>query len=261
MRPLTLVKVGGALLGAGDERDALWRGLACLLTEGPVVVVHGGGPQSTALARRLGHEPRMVAGRRVTTDLDLDVAAYTLRGLTNATLVAAATAAGIPAVGLSALDGHLVTAARRPPRDIDGETVDFGHVGDVVGVDARLVRLLLSDGFLPVVASLATDGAGHLLNVNADTIARELAVALAATRFLLVTETGGVRRDAADPASHLATLDRATADAGVADGWISSGMRPKIDVAFDALGAGIPHVAIVGPHDLATPERGTQVLT
>ncbi len=260
MRPLTVVKIGGALLGAGAERDALWRGIARMLTEGPVVVVHGGGPQSTALARRLGHEPRMVAGRRVTTDLDLDVAAYTLRGHANATVVASAASAGVPAVGIAALDGGMVRAVRRPPREIDGETVDFGHVGDVVAVDVRLLRLLLSDGFVPVVAPLAADAAGNLLNVNADTVACALAAALAADRFYLVTETGAVRRDAADPATALATLDRATLAAGVAEGWISGGMRPKLDVAFAAVDAGIAQVVVLGPDALGAPETGTRVV-
>ncbi len=258
-RPLTVVKIGGALLGAGAERDALWRGLARVLTEGPLVVVHGGGPQSTALARRLGHEPRMVAGRRVTTDLDLDVAAYTLRGLANAALVASATREGVPAVGISALDGSLVRATRRPPREIDGETVDFGHVGDVVSVDVRLVRLLLSDGYVPVVAPLAADADGQLLNVNADTIACALAAALGADRFYLVTDTGGVRRDATDAATTLGTLDRATLAAGLADGWIAGGMRPKLDTAFAAADAGIPSVVILGPDALDTPEIGTRI--
>ena len=121
-----------------EALSGLWREVAAL--DGPVVVVHGGGPQATDLARRLGHEPRIVAGRRVTTDLDLDVALYVMRGSVNARLVASASgAAGIRAVGVSGADGGLVGVVRRPPRDVDGETVDFGHVGDVVGTDPALL--------------------------------------------------------------------------------------------------------------------------
>ena len=258
-RPLTLVKIGGALVADPATRAVFWRGVATLLTEGPVVVVHGGGPQSTALARRLGHEPRVVAGRRVTTDLDLDVAKWTLRGSASAELVASAVAEGVPAVGIAGLDGGLVRVVRRPPRDVDGETVDFGHVGDVWAVEPHLARLLLGDGFVPVVSPLCADAAGNVLNVNADTVAAALARALGADRFRLVTDTGGVRRDPADPASHLAALDRAGYDAGVADGWISGGMRPKLDVAFEALAAGIPDVVILAPADLTAPARGTRV--
>ncbi len=258
-RPVTLVKIGGALVGDAAVRAELWRGVATLRATHDVVVVHGGGPQSTALARRLGHEPRMVAGRRVTTDLDLDVAKYTLRGAANADLVASAHAAGVPAVGVAGLDGGLLRVHRRAPLDVDGETVDFGHVGDVDGVEPRLVRTLLAARFVPVVCPLAADAAGAILNVNADTVALALALVLGAERLLLVTDTGGVRRDAGDPASHLATLSRAEFDAGISAGWIAGGMRPKLEGAFSAHEAGVPSV-ILGPADLATPARGTWIV-
>ncbi len=252
-----VVKLGGAVLDDAEAVAAVWAGVAALRV--PAVVVHGGGPQATALARRLGHEPRVVAGRRVTTDLDLDVALWTLRGALNARLVAAAGEAGVRAVGISGADGGLVRVTRRPPRDVDGETVDFGHVGDVEAVDPTLALVLQAAGFVPVVASVCADAAGALYNVNADTVAAELAAALGASRLDLVTEAGGVRRDPDEPGSRLRQLSAAEAEAGVADGWIGGGMRPKLETALLALGRGVPAVRVCGPADVARPGAGTTV--
>ncbi|MFN3595844.1 MAG: acetylglutamate kinase [Rubricoccaceae bacterium] len=255
---LTVVKLGGALLADGAALARVWEGVRALGV--PVVVVHGGGPQATALARRLGHEPRLVAGRRVTTDLDLQIALWTLRGELNARLVASAQAAGVRAAGLSGADGATVRVARRPPCDVDGETVDFGHVGDVVAADPALARALLTAGFVPVVAPVCADAAGSLYNVNADTVALALAAALGAHALLLVAEAGAVFRRYPDPASRLPTLDARTAKAGVAEGWIADGMRPKLTVAFEALAAGVPHVRICAPDSLALPAAGTRLI-
>ena len=242
-----VVKLGGAVLADPDAVAAVW---AALARRPGAVVVHGGGPQATALARRLGHEPRVVAGRRVTTDLDLDVALWTLRGALNARLVAAARAAGVRAVGVSGADGALVTVRRRPPVVVDGDAVDFGHVGDVEAVDPALLATLLGAGFVPVVASVCADAAGALYNVNADTVAAETAAVLGAS-LSLVTEAGGVRRDPADAGSTLHRLSGAEVDAGVAAGWIGGGMRPKLETARAALARGVPSARVCGPADLA----------
>ena len=252
--PPVVLKLGGAVL---DEAAAVWAGVRGLRQ--PAVVVHGGGPQATALARRLGHEPRIVAGRRVTTDLDLDVALYALRGALNARLVGAARAAGVRAVGVSGADGSLVTVHRRPPREVDGELVDFGWVGDVEAVDVSVLRALLGAGFVPVVSTVCADAQGALYNVNADTVAAELAAALGADRLDLVTEAGGVRRDPDDPASVLRQLSAAEASAGVAEGWIAGGMRPKLETALGALRRGVPAVRVCAPADLGG-EGGTVVV-
>lgn len=256
--PCVVVKLGGAVLADADAVAEVWAGVEALGT--PAVLVHGGGPQATALARRLGHEPRIVAGRRVTSDLDLDVMLWTLRGELNARLVASGRAAGVRAVGVSGADGALVRVHRRPPREVDGETVDFGHVGDVDGVDPALVETLLGAGFTPVVATVCADDAGALYNVNADTVAFELAAALGAGRLDLVTEAGGVRRDAADPGSHLDRLTAAEVEAGVREGWIAGGMRPKLEVARAALRRGVPAVRVCAPSDVANPDAGTTVV-
>ncbi|MEM1115181.1 MAG: acetylglutamate kinase [Bacteroidota bacterium] len=258
--PAVVVKLGGAIVSDLEAVATLWASVRALCEGGThVVIVHGGGPQSTELARRLGHEPRIVAGRRVTSDLDLDVALYVLRGAVNARLAAAAQGAGLAAVGIAAGDGFTVRVQRRPPLEVDGETVDFGHVGDVVSADGTLVRTLLDAGFVPVVAPICADASGRVFNVNADTVASEIAAALGAQRLDLVTETGGVRCDAADPASLLSRLTEAEVEAGVAAGWIAGGMRPKLEVARAALRRGVPAVRVCALADVAG-EGGTTVV-
>ena len=245
-----VVKLGGAVLQRPDAVRAVWRGLAVLGR--PAIVVHGGGPQATALARRLGHEPRIVHGRRVTTDIDLQIALWAYRGELNTRLVAAGLAEGARSVGLSGVDGGMIQVERRPPRRIGGETVDFGWVGDVTGADAAPLRALLAAGFVPVVAPLGVDAAGQVFNVNADTVALEVAAALQADALVLVAEVGALRRDADDPATALPSISPGAASAGQAAGWISGGMRVKLDVGFEALRRGVGTVRIAAPDALAT---------
>lgn len=256
-----VVKIGGALLSDAARIAAFWDGVRVLLEDQSVVVVHGGGPQSTAMARRLGHEPRIVQGRRVTTDLDLQILRWTVRGALNSELVATALAAGVPAVGISGVDGATVSVSRRPPWEIGGEMVDFGWVGDVQGIDTRLPSSLCSAGYVPVVAPLGTDGAGQTFNVNADTVARSIAEALSASHFLLVTEAGGIRRDPDDVDTVLSAIDFSTYEEGVSAGWIAGGMLVKLRVAFEAFSSGIPDVHILAPEDVVTRSGGTRIVS
>jgi acetylglutamate kinase len=260
----SVVKIGGALTSEPEALAQLWRGVRRLRETSPVVLVHGGGPQATELAGRLGHTPRKVQGRRITTGLDLDVMQYALRGKLSTDLVASASVAGISAVGISGVDGGTLRVVRRPPWTItheDGreETVDFGHVGDVERVEPALLRALLGAGFVPIVSPLGVDEAGAVYNVNADTVALAIAEALEARAFYLVTESGGVRREADDPASHLETLTLGEVEVGVAEGWIAGGMRPKLHVATRAVEAGIETVRILAPQHLTTEDAGTQI--
>src|SRR5690606_14654940 len=148
---------------------------------------------------------------------------------------------------ISGVDGATVQVDRRPPWRIDGEEVDFGWVGDVREVSPLLLQTLLDGGFVPVVAPVAVDSSGQTYNVNADTVAQGIARALSADRFLLVTESGGVRRHADEPDSLLTQVTRAAYEQGCADGWIAGGMIVKLRVAFDALSSGVRDVLIVPP--------------
>lgn len=258
--PVTVVKLGGALLADPVLLHPFWEALHGLRETTTVVIVHGGGPQINDLARQLGHEPRIVQGRRVTTDRDLELVLMTLRGTLNTRLVAAAQRHGLPAAGLSGVDGQTVQVVRRPPRLIGTEVVDFGWVGDITGVDPTLLRTLIAAGYLPILAPLGLDPAGHVYNVNADTVACQVAQALRATTLLLATETGGVRHHPHDPKTLLPVVDADTFAAGIAAGWISAGMRVKLEVAFEACQAGIPEVWILAASDVQARAQATRVM-
>lgn len=255
-----VIKISGALLEGDGAPEAFWQAVQALNESAPVVIVHGGGAQATAMARRLGHEPTIVEGRRVTSDVDLDIMQWALRGKLNTQLVGQAKQHGITAVGLSGVDGDTLQVTKRPPWTVDGQTVDFGWVGDVDNVDPSLLLTLLESGLVPIVAPLGIDAEGQAYNVNADTVARSLAGALGADQLLLVTATGGVRRDADVPESHLATCTAETFEAGMEAGWINGGMRVKMEVAFDALRSGVDEVLILAPDDLISRSRATRVV-
>ena len=256
----TVVKISGSLVAEAEDMAALWSALQTLAERAPVVLVHGGGHQMSEMADRLGHTPRRVQGRRVTTDLDLEIAQWTMSGTINTQLVAQAKAHELTAVGLSGADAGQVQVTKRPPWQIDGETVDFGWVGDIESVDPTLIDGLLARDLMPVVAPLGIDDSGQVYNVNADTVACALACALNAQQLLFVTGTGGVRRDADDPSSQLDTCDGATFEAGVEAGWIEGGMRVKLKTAFDALGKGVGAAVVCGPDDLLEQTRATEVV-
>ena len=255
-----VIKIGGALLKDASILAGFWPALAQLSERGPVVVVHGGGPQSTAMARRLGHEPVIINGRRVTSELDLSIVHWTLCGELNTLLVAQALRHNINAVGLTGIDGGTIKVHRRPLWEIDGKSVNFGLVGDIEEVRPALLHTLLSDQLVPFVAPLGIDAAGQTYNVNADTVAHAIAVGLQAGALYLVTESGGVRRQADAPESRISQIDAAQFKSGADDGWINEGMLVKLKMAFAAREAGINEVHILAPDDIFRKSAGTEVV-
>jgi acetylglutamate kinase len=248
-----VIKLGGDVL-SGSALEVAAAEIARARAAGRrLVVVHGGGPQTTELSRRLGIEPKIVGGRRVTDAGALDVVKMVVAGRLNVDLVAALRAAGVPALGLSGSSG-LVRAHRRPPRVVsgsDGAAVDFGLVGDVEGFDLALLNALDAAGHLPVIACLGAGPDGETLNINADVVASQLAAALGASALVACTAVGGVRRDKDDPATRLARLTVAEARAAIAGGVVQGGMIPKLEEAFAPLAAGVGAVHVVAPGEIA----------
>lgn len=256
MRAPVVIKIGGGTL---DNLDLFWDQLKLIMP--PPIIIHGGGVQSSNLANRLGHTPRIIDGRRVTGDLDLNIAEWTMRGAINVRLVAQANTRELRAVGLSGVDGSILNVRRREPWLIDDKMVDFGWVGEIVSIDTTLIEIVSNAGFIPIIAPLGVDSAGQRYNVNADTVAGALAIATQAEELLLVTDTGGVLQDPANPKSVLRTCSPTDEAAGIDQGWITGGMLVKLRIAREALASGVPSVWILGADDLLQRQNATSVLT
>jgi len=210
-----------------------------------VCVIHGGGKQLTQLAQKLGVVQTVVEGRRVTDDDTLELAKMIFRGKINTEILSALRHRGIDAVGLSGIDGGVIKAVRRPPKEIlnkeTGETeeVDFGHVGDIVDVDVHLVNLLLEGGYLPVISSLGADDEGKIYNINADTIAAEIAVNLKAEKLLLLSDVNGIYADPNDQSTKIDRLTVTEAEVMIASGRATGGMIPKLQNLISLLQRGV----------------------
>lgn len=252
-----VVKLGGEVLRDQHALDGIAGQVSLLHSLGiRLVVVHGGGPQATALSRRMGVEPRIVAGRRVTDDAALDVARMVYAGTLNTAVLASLRGHQVQAVGLSGIDAELITARRRPPVSVvddDGRTVtvDYGHVGDIERVDPRVLQVLMEARFVPVIASLAGDEHGAVYNVNADTVAEALAIALRALKLIYCTGVPGVLRDPEDPASLVTFADPDDLSSLMASGALSGGMRPKVEACIRAATGGVERTHII---DGRTPD-------
>ncbi len=249
-RAPVVIKLGGEVVGTAVGA-AVAADVAALVAAGAgVMVVHGGGPQATALQQALGLEPRIVGGRRITDAATLDVMKMAVAGKVNVELCGQLAAAGARPVGLHGASSGAVRGVKRPPRVVSGggpDPIDFGLVGDVTGFNRELLDLLTFAGYVPVVACLAATDDGQVLNVNADIVANQLASAVEASALVLVTSAPGVLREVADPSSRLRRLTVAEARAAIADGTVTGGMIPKLEESMAALADGrVGAIHIVG---------------
>ena len=229
-----VVKYGGnALADSGeDSMEVFARDIALLHAVGmKPVVVHGGGPQITALMDRLGKQPTFHNGLRVTDAETIEIVSMVLLGTVNPMLVSMINKSGANAAGVSGQDMGLFQCEQRDPA--------LGFVGDIVSVNPAAVQGLLDDGVVPVVATMGTDAAGQAYNINADTAASALAVALKATKIMFLTDIAGVMRDPGDPHSLISTLSATEADALRSAGVISGGMIPKVESCLFAVQGGV----------------------
>lgn len=259
-RPLTVVKVGGAVV---EEEAALSQLLnAFRQIPGAKVLVHGGGRSATQLAQQLGIDSRMVGGRRITDADMLRIVTMVYGGLVNKHVVAALQALGVNAIGLTGADMDVMRAHRRPPvPQGDGRVVDYGYVGDVDVCNGELLAGLISRGVVPVMAPLTHDGQGSLLNTNADTVAAETAKALAGyfdVTLVYCFEKDGVLRNEEDPHSVIPCIDEDTFRQLTAQGIVSGGMIPKIENALAACRAGV-HEVIITRADRLADNTGTHI--
>ena len=247
-----VVKLSGKVTENQENLISLAEEMALLHQVGiRICVVHGGGKQLSELAKKLGIEQTIIEGRRVTDDATLEMAKMIFAGKINTDILAALRNRGIEAVGLSGVDGNIVHAEKRPPKEIlNRETgvkdkVDFGHVGDVVQINARLLTVLLDHGYLPVISSLGADDEGTVFNINADTIAAEIAVQLRAEKLVLLSDVDGLYLTAGDPGTKVSRVTAAEAGDLISSGAASGGMIPKLQSIIVLLERGVHSAHII----------------
>ncbi|HTH52170.1 MAG TPA: acetylglutamate kinase [Pyrinomonadaceae bacterium] len=248
-----VIKFSGKVTENNANLASLAEELALLHQVGiRVCVIHGGGKQLTEMAEKLGVVQTVIQGRRVTDDETLDLAMMIFRGKINTEILSQFRLRGIDAVGLSGVDGGVIKAVKRPPRDViidrdtgQTETVDFGHVGDVVEVDATLLDNLLDAGYLPIISSLGADGEGRVFNINADTIAAEIAVSLEAEKLILLTDVNGIYLKEGDEGSKLDSLSTDDARSMIRSGAATGGMVPKLENLISLLDRGVATAHVI----------------
>lgn len=238
-----VIKASGGVFGNPDATRALMEQVAILHQVGiRVVVVHGGGEQLTGVQQSMGIEPRMVAGRRVTDAKSIEVTSMVLNGLVNTQILGICRELSINAVGVSGVDAGLIRAHKRPPVIVEGETIDYGFVGDIDLVDSKVLQQLLDDGLMPVVSPVSCDDKGVLLNINADTVAAALGGALKAEKLILVTGAPGIMESLEDPHSLVSYTDLAGLKRLKDQGSLKDGMLPKAKAIEDAIRGGVRRV-------------------
>ena len=247
-----VVKLSGKVTEEPENLASLAEELALVHQVGiRVCVVHGGGKQLSELAEQLGHEQTIIDGRRVTDDATLDMAKMIFGGKINTDILAALRMRGVEAVGLSGVDGDIVHAVRRPPKEmLNRETgarehVDFGHVGDIVEINDRLLRVLLDHDYLPVVSSLGADDLGRVFNINADTIAAEIAVRVQAEKLIMLSDVDGIYLRPGEQATKLSRLTAGEVQALIRDGVATGGMIPKLQNITELLRRGVRSAHII----------------
>lgn len=270
-----VVKLSGKITEDQDQLNSLAEEITLCQQVGiHIAVVHGGGKQLTTIAERLGISQRMVNGRRVTDTETLEVAKMVFAGQINTDILSSLRRAGAETVGLSGVDGNIIHARRREIQEVlnretgEMETVDFGHVGDIADINVRLVRLLLDNSYIPVISSLGADEQGNVYNINADTIAAEIAVHLKAEKLILMTDVDGILQDPSDPDSRLSRLTVEEAERLVRERVVSSGMLPKIAAIAHLIRRGVRSAHIINGskrnallHEVFTDEGAGTMIT
>ena len=248
-----VVKVGGEAFAGGPQAGKdLIEQVGVLHRLGMrVVLVHGGGPQASALTESLGGEPIKIEGRRVTDPIALRATTLALNGEVATHIVALGQALQMSMVAVSGVSAGMILAHQRPPtKDRHGNPVDYGLVGDVDRVEVSYIETILAAGHIPVVSPLGVSKSGQVLNLNADGVAAELAIGLGAAKVVFLTGAPGILRDAQDPSSLISFMDLK----GLADlestGAVQEGMWPKSASIRRALEGGVERVHVVGQNTI-----------
>ena len=229
---VVVVKYGGNAMNPGGGAAQFAEDIVLMQSVGlKPVVVHGGGPQITEMMSRLGKKAEFRNGLRVTDAESLEITRMVLVGKVNRELVSDINRHGPLAVGVSGEDAGLITAVLHDP--------DLGFVGDVARINPSLLLRLLEQDLIPVIATIGVDDTGQAYNINADTVAGAIAVALDAEKLVFLTDIEGLRRDVADPATLISHITAAELQPLIEDGTVASGMIPKVEACLNAVGANV----------------------
>ncbi len=251
-KTLNIIKLGGRVIDDENKLNTLLHALS--QQSDPCVIVHGGGDQVSQLAKRLGVESTFINGRRVTDQASLDLVTMVLAGIINKQMVAKLQAYDVNALGLSGVDANLLLSNKRGT-----QMHDFGFVGDVKAVNRNVLIDLINNGFLPVIAPITHDGSGQLLNTNADTVAYEIAKALAhqyQVNLYYCMDLSGVYEEIANPDSLIETLDLHAYQHLISKGKVQQGMLVKLENCFDALASNVNQVVISNADNIARTLQG-----
>lgn len=286
---IRVVKIGGNVVDNPELLREFVRDFAAM--PGMKVLVHGGGVMASQMQKEMGLAPVMIEGRRVTDEAALKVVTMVYAGWCSKTITALLQAEGCNAIGLGGADGNAIKASRRPPVHIEslGKEIDYGYVGDVTGesVNAGFIYTLLERGIVPVFNAINHDGAGNLLNTNADTIASSVATAMANYRYrsprevccrceecthcsddgrlthetelIYCFEKDGVLYDKDDDSSVISEISRSRFEDLKKEGIVADGMIPKLANAFKAIDSGVARVVIKHARNLLN-DKGTVLI-
>ena len=243
---IVVIKYGGNAMISEKLKDSVMRDIVLLSLIGvQVVLVHGGGPEITDMLQKLGKQTQFVDGLRVTDAETADVVQMVLAGKINKTLVNLIGQKGGRAIGLSGIDGQMIQARVRDER--------LGYVGEITKIDVRPILDVLDKGYIPVVSTVGCDTQGHVYNINADTAAARLAVALGAEKLILLTDVHGLLRDPADESTLLQKVGLSEVPLLVREGVIQGGMIPKVECCVEAVRSGVERTHILDgriPHSI-----------
>jgi len=249
---VVVVKYGGSVVSGGEagevvaDLSSFAQDISLMRAVGiKPIVVHGGGPQIGEAMAKFGKEPVFKDGLRVTDAETLEIARMVLTGKVNPEIVAALNVSGAVAVGLSGTDAGMISAAQK------GQ--DLGFVGEVTGVDTSLLEKLLAEEVVPVIATIGADAHGQSYNINADMVAGEVAIAVAAEKLIYLTDVPGILSDVADPGSLVRSIDSHTLAGMIADGSLRGGMIPKAASCLKAVRSGVASAHVLDgrvPHVL-----------
>ncbi len=243
-----VIKLGGHAMVEGEILDTVVSDVVLLQLVGiKVVLVHGGGPEITEKMKALGKEPKFVGGLRITDDETLEVAQMVLVGKINTNIVSLISKAGGKAIGISGNDANLIIARKMERQRVRvnnrEEEVDLGHVGEIETINPDILNTLLDSGYIPVIAPLAIDRSGNDLNINADTAAGDIAIALKAYKFISMTDVDGIMDKGRTKVFRQIT--KSEAEQLIATGVVSEGMIPKVQAVLHAIQDGVPYSHII----------------